>query len=78
VGEVALVLGDVRGQGRIEILDAGGRRIWSRAVSAGSAAFRWRGERDSGGVTRPGLYFVRAEDTRGVTVTRLSWLGPAR
>ncbi|HTK30908.1 MAG TPA: hypothetical protein VL332_03015 [Candidatus Saccharimonadaceae bacterium] len=77
-GEVALVLGDVRDQGRIEILDAGGRRVWSRAVAPGSAAFRWRGERDAGGVTRPGLYFVRAEDARGVTVTRLSWLGPAR
>ena len=72
---ITFALGNVAARGRIEILDAGGRRVWSRALAPGSSAHEWQGERDQGDVARAGLYFVRAEDVRGVTVARLTWLG---
>jgi hypothetical protein len=74
-GRVTLAIGNVGARGRIEILDAGGRRVWSRSLASGSSAHEWRGERDQGGAARAGLYFVRTEDVRGVTVARLTWLG---
>ena len=74
-GAVTLAIGNVGARGRIEILDAGGRRVWSRTLAPGSSAYEWRGERDQGGTARAGLYFVRTEDVRGVTASRLTWLG---
>ncbi len=72
---ITLALGNVGARGRIEILDAGGRRVWSRSLAPGISAREWQGERDQGGIARAGLYFVRAEDVRGVSVARLTWLG---
>ena len=65
----------VRGRGRIEILDSGGRRIWSRPLAAGSSTMVWDGTSDSGGRAPAGLYFARAEDQGGITVVRIAWLG---
>jgi hypothetical protein len=60
---------------RLEIVDAGGRRVWSKTLGAGDAALTWRGEREGGGSAGPGLYFARIEDARGFRVRRLAWLG---
>jgi hypothetical protein len=60
---------------RLELLDVGGRRVWSRALAPGRATIVWRGERDAGGAAPPGLYFARVKDARGVAATRVSWLG---
>lgn len=73
--EVRLALSRVGYRARLEILDAGGRRAWSRAIEPGATTMTWRGERDAGGAARPGLYFARLEDERGVAVVRLVWLG---
>jgi hypothetical protein len=59
---------------RVEIMDAGGRRIWSRALPAGRSGLLWRGELDGGGSARAGVYFVRVGDARGSTTRRLVWL----
>ena len=75
-GFARLEFSAVHGQGRIEILDTGGRKIWGRPLGPGSSTLVWDGSRDSGGGVAPaGLYFARAEDAGGVTVVRLSWLG---
>jgi hypothetical protein len=73
-GEVRLALARLTGRARLEILDAGGRRVWSRPLPEGSADVSWRGECASGGRAPAGLYFVRVEDARGVAVARLTWL----
>lgn len=63
------------GGARLEILDAGGRRVWARPLGRGAAVLEWRGERDGGGRARPGVYFARLEDERGVAARRFVWLG---
>ena len=49
------------GPARVELLDLGGRRIWSAAGewAAGPHAVRWNGRTADGGVARVGVYFVR-------------------
>lgn len=74
-GTVRFELARVRSGGTIELLDASGARIWSRAVPAGSGSVSWSGTRDAGGAAPAGVYFVRARDASGVTVLRVSWLG---
>jgi hypothetical protein len=74
-GEVRLELSRVAYGGRLEIIDAAGRRAWSRTLRPGNATLVWRGERDSGGQAPAGLYFARLEDERGVTVARIAWRG---
>ena len=72
---VRLEFAQVRERGRIEILDAGGRCVWSRDLPRGSSSLRWDGSTDAGARASAGLYFARAADTGGVSVTRLVWLG---
>ncbi len=72
---VQFALGHVRLRGHIEILDASGRRIWGRALAQGSGIVIWDGAKDSGGLATPGIYFARAEDSGGVSTSRMSWLG---
>lgn len=74
-GEARLALSRLAAGARLEIVDAVGRRIWARALPAGSADVAWRGERADGAAAAPGLYFARVEDGRGVAVVRLVWLG---
>jgi hypothetical protein len=74
-GEARLAVSNLGSDGRVEILDAGGRRVRSWRPGAAAAILAWRGERDAGGWAPPGVYFVRAENGRGVASTRLEWLG---
>lgn len=74
-GQIGLSLRELSNRARIEILDASGRRLWSRPLGRGAAVLEWRGERDGGDHARPGVYFVRVEDDRGVTARRFVWLG---
>ncbi len=74
-GEVRFTFAGVAGRARLEVLDLGGRRVWSYAFAPSEVGVSWRGERDVGGRTSAGVYFARLEDARGVAVRRLSWLG---
>lgn len=74
-GSVRFGLSGVRGAGRLELLDAQGRRIWSRPVSNGESQLVWNGSREGAGAAARGLYFARLEDTRGVQVRRVVWMG---
>jgi hypothetical protein len=74
-GRVRLAIARAGNDARVEIVDAGGRRFWSRRVLPGESAFEWNGERDSGGRAPAGLYFARVEDARGVAARRIVWLG---
>jgi hypothetical protein len=73
--EVSLTVSGLDPGGHVEILDAGGRRVRSWRPGSDEATLTWRGERDSGGSAPPGIYFVRAEDAGGISVSRLEWLG---
>ena len=46
----------------LEVLDAGGRRVfaWRSALGSGAHHVRWDGRRESGEAASPGLYFVTA------------------
>ncbi len=63
------------GGATLEIIDAGGRRIWARALAPGRSVVEWHGETDGGGRAPGGLYFARIRDERGTAVRRLAWLG---
>ena len=73
--EVSLTVSGLGPGGRVEILDAGGRRVRSWRPGTDEATLTWRGESDRGGAAPPGIYFVRAEDAGGASVSRLEWLG---
>ncbi len=75
VSEVEFRVDYVRGIGTVVILDSSGRRVWSTSVPPGSSRRTWRGERDTGGTARAGIYFVRIEDDLGHSVRRFAWLG---
>ena len=74
-GQVSLDLARLAGDARVEIVDAGGRRVWSRPVPAGRASLTWRGECDAGGSAPAGIYVARVSDARGATSRRWAWLG---
>jgi hypothetical protein len=74
-GETRFDMTRLAGEARIEVLDMTGRRVWSRAASAGRASLVWRGERDAGGTAPAGIYLARVHDARGTATRRLSWLG---
>lgn len=74
-GRLGLGIRGLSNGARLEILDAAGRRVWSRPLPRGAAALEWRGERDGGGEALAGVYFARVEDDRGVAATRFVWLG---
>ena len=74
-GAALFVTARVGARAKLAVVDAAGRRIWTRTLASGSTAITWRGERDLGGPAPPGVYFVRIEDERGATLRRFSWLG---
>ena len=74
-GLVRFAMSGVRGAARLEVLDAHGRRVWSRPVPVGVSELLWNGEREAAGVAARGVYFARLEDTRGVRVRRVVWMG---
>jgi hypothetical protein len=74
-GEARFEMTRLAGDARIDVLDMAGRRMWSRAASAGRASLVWRGERDAGGTAPPGIYLARVHDARGTATRRWTWLG---
>ena len=77
-GSVEFVLPEGVREGRFDVLDAQGRRVWSRALGSGVASVRWQGESDGGSGVPAGLYWVRCTAGAGAaakTGTRsLVWL----
>lgn len=61
--------------GTLEILDSGGRRIWSAPVSPGDVTRTWSGQRNGAGRVRPGSYFARLSGGAAHAVRRFVWLG---
>ena len=74
-GAIRLVLRQMGIGGRLELVDAGGRRIWSTPVGPSDEVVVWHGERQAGGRAPAGIYYVRVETPRGVAVARVPWLG---
>ncbi|HEY2954079.1 MAG TPA: T9SS type A sorting domain-containing protein [Candidatus Eisenbacteria bacterium] len=74
-GAVRFAVSRIGAGARLEIVDSGGRRVWSRALEPGAALATWSGEREGGGRVRPGIYLARVSDAGGVTTARVSWLG---
>jgi len=62
-------------RGRLSLLDASGRLVWTHDVPPGAFTLSWSGERSGGGAAPPGLYFVRLESPDGRAVRRADWLG---
>jgi hypothetical protein len=74
-GSVRFAYQGLAAGGRVELIDATGRRVWSGTPRAGAGLVTWDGSRDAGGTASPGVYFVRFEDARGVAAARVLWLG---
>lgn len=74
-GGVRFVVAWAAGPARIEVLDLGGRDVWSRALAPGAREASWNGVRADGGPLPAGLYFARLSAPDGVVVRRLAWLG---
>jgi hypothetical protein len=73
-GVVSFAVQATGSNARVEVLDANGRRIWSRTV-AGPATLFWRGELDAGGTAKPGVYFARVTGASPSGATRFTWMG---
>jgi len=74
-GDCRFVASAAVGRATLEIIDAGGRRIWARALPPGRSTVTWDGRADSGAAAPRGVYFARLHDDRGAAVRRLVWLG---
>jgi len=72
---VRFTLDRVSDGARLEILDAGGRRVWGASPARGASVLEWRGEQERAGRAPAGIYFARLEDASGVAARRLTWLG---
>ena len=62
------------GSVRIEILDLGGRRVWSSRVEGDSGGAAWSGTDDRGRPLPPGVYFLRVSSETGVLTRRITKL----
>jgi hypothetical protein len=60
---------------RLDLFDAGGRRIRSWSPPPGDGVVEWDGDRDDGTRVPPGFYLARVRDARGEATTRITWLG---
>ena len=65
----------VSGAATLTIVDAGGRRVWTRTLAGEAPVAVWEGRSDEGERVRPGIYWARLEDARGSVVRRVTWLG---
>lgn len=74
-GQVRFAAERVTGGATLTIVDATGRRVWSRALSGDAPVVVWDGRTDDGTRVRPGLYWSRLEDSRGSVVRKVTWLG---
>jgi hypothetical protein len=74
-GAVRFAASHIAPGARLEIMDAAGRPVWSSALTPNAGPLTWNGQREGGGVARPGIYFARVTDAGGVTIARFSWLG---
>lgn len=75
-GSVRLAARGVSGGGAtLVVVDAGGRRVWTRSLSGQAPVAVWDGRDDAGARVRPGIYWARLEDARGSVVRRVTWLG---
>lgn len=59
--------------GRIELFDLSGRRLWDAAFGPATGPLRWLGESRLG-ATQPGLYWVRFTRAGDTQTRRLVWL----
>ena len=60
-------------EGRIELFDLSGRRLWGAAFGPTTRTLRWQGQSDAGHA-QPGLYWVRFTRAGEVQSQRLVWL----
>lgn len=74
-GSLRFEASGMSGASQLDLLDIGGRRIWSRRFTTGASVLEWDGRRDDGSIARAGLYFARLADARAVRVRRVTWLG---
>ncbi len=61
------------GAGRVQVLDASGRRV--RELSTTGGPVQWDGHDEAGGVAPAGLYFVRFTGAAGSAIRRVVRLG---
>ena len=73
-GSVEFALPPGTRDGRLEVLDVQGRRVWGQAVAPGVAGVRWSGQLERGGRADAGLYWARCTSAAGVSTRRLVWL----
>jgi flagellar hook assembly protein FlgD len=59
------------GAGRVEIVDATGRRVRGVKLGEGAGAFNWDGRDERGRTVPPGLYFARYEGAAGRSVVKV-------
>jgi len=74
-GSVRLAAQRVSGRSTLTLMDASGRRVWTRALEGETPVVTWDGRGDDGSRARPGIYWARLEDARGAAVRRFTWLG---
>lgn len=72
-GSVEFVPPTAGPEGRIELFDLSGRRLWGAAFGPRTGTLRWRGESDTGHAP-PGLYWVRFTRAGEGQARRLIWL----
>lgn len=76
-GRVRFGVAGARSAAAIELIDLAGRRVWRRALPAGTLQVEWDGRDDAGRAAASGVYFARLSDAGGVHVRRVSWVaGP--
>jgi hypothetical protein len=74
-GSVRFAAQRVLGPSTITLLDAGGRRIWSRTLTGEAPVVMWDGHDEKGARAKPGIYWARLEDGKGAVTRRITWLG---
>ncbi|MFI5370793.1 MAG: hypothetical protein ACHQ52_04475 [Candidatus Eisenbacteria bacterium] len=74
-GQVTLALSHLDAGARLELFDAGGRRVREWSPAPGNGVVVWDGTGDGGARIPPGIYLARVRDARGEASARIVWLG---